>query len=683
MRYCVIFSCLICMLAHKAAAQTFSVTLGSSTAIEGAEAMAKFGNDLLVGGTKNDSAFIMRLGPTGTLVWVRTFKAATPGKTFVNFLSTTSNGYIIGTAHALTATPVSGAYFKMDGAGNFIFLKSNTSGFYFKKIQEISPANYVVFGAKYGTTTGTDLKILTVNQVTGNIVSETQKINLTSMGMTTSTDDMEAATVVGSYMYTAGRIWCGSGATSAMRPHLAKYNASGTVIWSKYLHKNYLLASRTYPQEILYEAPSTFYIPYFSDETCSGFCNNYIPGLMKVDTNGTVLFDKTYDIDLSDGELLRAIVSDGTNLFMVGHTNFNSGQHDFFVIKVDKSGNVLKSKRFGSLAYDELFETSMIQPVYCDSSFIYIAGTVGADIALMKIDTDLDMTCNAFEITCNQQNVTPFQGNITTDLVTETISVNDLASKTGNFPSFNGCDSTGLTDSLYSTSAVTLDVTSSGADGYFWNTGSTDPVIVVSQSGVYTVIVNDGCCSFTKTFVVCIRPANGILMDSTVTCEMRQYAFLPVASQNNDFTWYIDGVLFSSATTIAPPLDSGLHTITLLVTNPVCHDSVWSNMQTFSVSKPTFQGTAFIIPTIFTPNGDGVNDFLKSQISPCENYDIKIYNRWGMEMYTSTDINTWWDGKLNGNDVAEGEYAFIIHYNRSCEANNAVQLVKGWVTLKR
>jgi gliding motility-associated-like protein len=56
---------------------------------------------------------------------------------------------------------------------------------------------------------------------------------------------------------------------------------------------------------------------------------------------------------------------------------------------------------------------------------------------------------------------------------------------------------------------------------------------------------------------------------------------------------------------------------------------------------------AYYIPNSFTPNNDGVNDYFRfygSDIDP-KNFDLIIFNRWGQEVFHSTDPNEVWIGE--------------------------------------
>jgi gliding motility-associated-like protein len=88
------------------------------------------------------------------------------------------------------------------------------------------------------------------------------------------------------------------------------------------------------------------------------------------------------------------------------------------------------------------------------------------------------------------------------------------------------------------------------------------------------------------------------------------------------------------------------------------------------------------IPNVFTPNGDGSNDVFNIKIKGQELYDLKIWNRWGGQVFESTDANIMWNGKTNntGAENPEGTYYFVFRYKlRTAEE----QTVRGSITLLR
>jgi gliding motility-associated-like protein len=69
------------------------------------------------------------------------------------------------------------------------------------------------------------------------------------------------------------------------------------------------------------------------------------------------------------------------------------------------------------------------------------------------------------------------------------------------------------------------------------------------------------------------------------------------------------------------------------------------------------------IPTIFTPNSDGINDDFYIKTQNIERLGIRIYNRWGERVYEGFDPDFRWNGKNpKGESLSDGNYAFVITY---------------------
>ncbi|MGB0839197.1 MAG: gliding motility-associated C-terminal domain-containing protein, partial [Chitinophagales bacterium] len=76
------------------------------------------------------------------------------------------------------------------------------------------------------------------------------------------------------------------------------------------------------------------------------------------------------------------------------------------------------------------------------------------------------------------------------------------------------------------------------------------------------------------------------------------------------------------------------------------------------IIDPPFQAVAF--PTAFSPNGDGRHDEFKPVGIGMESGQIRIFNRWGEEVFLSDDINVGWEGYKDGELVTAGSYVYSI-----------------------
>ena len=67
------------------------------------------------------------------------------------------------------------------------------------------------------------------------------------------------------------------------------------------------------------------------------------------------------------------------------------------------------------------------------------------------------------------------------------------------------------------------------------------------------------------------------------------------------------------------------------------------------------------IPNSFTPNGDGINDIFR--IPPSITFTLQyflIFDRYGNEVFKTTDINKGWNGTYKGAKQPNGTYTYLI-----------------------
>ncbi|MEC7863432.1 MAG: gliding motility-associated C-terminal domain-containing protein, partial [Bacteroidota bacterium] len=67
------------------------------------------------------------------------------------------------------------------------------------------------------------------------------------------------------------------------------------------------------------------------------------------------------------------------------------------------------------------------------------------------------------------------------------------------------------------------------------------------------------------------------------------------------------------------------------------------------------------IPNTFTPNGDEHNDLFVTIGGNIETFYMIITNRWGEVVYTTNDINKFWDGKFKRSPAEQGTYSYRIN----------------------
>lgn len=198
-----------------------------------------------------------------------------------------------------------------------------------------------------------------------------------------------------------------------------------------------------------------------------------------------------------------------------------------------------------------------------------------------------------------------------------------------------------------------LNASDPAAASYLWQDGSTGSTFEVEQPGIYTVVVHDNCGN-SATDEVRIRFDEAPIADlgpDTLVCEGSVYLLNAKAQDVNYYYWQ-DGTVDHS----------------FAVTEPGVYSVVVGNACGFNTSQVTIEfeycgPCRTAVPNAFSPNGDNVND--KFEIfSECSftKFDLRIFDRWGMQVFASQNPNNQWDGTLRGTPLKTGVYIWRLAY---------------------
>jgi gliding motility-associated-like protein len=95
----------------------------------------------------------------------------------------------------------------------------------------------------------------------------------------------------------------------------------------------------------------------------------------------------------------------------------------------------------------------------------------------------------------------------------------------------------------------------------------------------------------------------------------------------------------------------------------------------------------YVLPNVFTPNGDNKNDVFQPFDCPAfvQSLNFRVFNRWGTQVFETKDVNINWDGKnKEGKDLAAGQYYYEVSiYFESSRKDPKPTILKGWVQLLR
>ncbi len=195
--------------------------------------------------------------------------------------------------------------------------------------------------------------------------------------------------------------------------------------------------------------------------------------------------------------------------------------------------------------------------------------------------------------------------------------------------------------------------------------------------GIYNVLITDsfGCSD-----------SVGPIQVNAIGNPTAQFNILPNPVEIGDSVYYINNSstdvtnyvytlsndsIVSNSNAIEVFNFPGEYDICLTVENNAgCTDSI---CKTIVVEE----NIVVIVPNIFTPNGDGINDTFI--IQGLDNSSLSIINRWGKEVFYQSPYNNNWDGFTNaGKKLADGTYYFILSPLDSSEED-----ITGYILLAR
>ena len=99
-----------------------------------------------------------------------------------------------------------------------------------------------------------------------------------------------------------------------------------------------------------------------------------------------------------------------------------------------------------------------------------------------------------------------------------------------------------------------------------------------------------------------------------------------------------------------------------------------------SVIQPTCTETDVFIPNMFTPNNDMLNDVFQPESNFIESMTLIVFDRWGEEVFSTTDVDTGWDGTFEGAELTPDVYGY--HFTAVC-INGLTFEKQGNVTLMK
>jgi gliding motility-associated-like protein len=247
----------------------------------------------------------------------------------------------------------------------------------------------------------------------------------------------------------------------------------------------------------------------------------------------------------------------------------------------------------------------------------------------------------------------------------------------------NGCvgsQQTTVTEQAYLTPTITGNTdfcegntasiaAETGYTSYIWTTGNTNNQVIIDEGGIYSVTVSDanGCTGIGTTNVVMHPNPDPSISGNLSFAETSSTVLSAVGGNYNSYAWS------SGSTEASIEVNNGGIYIVAVSDANGCTGSAAAIVNEQAIFD-------ILIPNAFSPNNDGVNDVFRIVGLHIQNTKILISDRWGREVYNSTDTKQGWDGTTNGIEREMGVYAYTVWVKLD---NGREKMYHGNVTLMR
>lgn len=210
---------------------------------------------------------------------------------------------------------------------------------------------------------------------------------------------------------------------------------------------------------------------------------------------------------------------------------------------------------------------------------------------------------------------------------------------------------------------ITLNATADVPNPFFvWNNDSTGSQIIESPGSTteYSVVAFDGNCPSAPAFhTVTVKPVPIVFPpNDTLVCP--ETPLVVTATANiPDGSYFWTPTDQTGDTITIDPVNPGFYTVS------VEKNGCTSVERYFEVDLLESCGCTLEIPNVFTPNGDGKNDgFRPMDDDECQytGYTLTVFNRWGKEIFRTSDFSESWDGTIDGNTADDGVYFWTFTY---------------------
>lgn len=251
-----------------------------------------------------------------------------------------------------------------------------------------------------------------------------------------------------------------------------------------------------------------------------------------------------------------------------------------------------------------------------------------------------------------------------------------------NLQSIDGCDSM-VQLVLTIDNITTSEIISTICEGESYEVADTS--ISISGQHELTTINSEGCDSIISLDLTVISWNDGVILPSDTLVTLGDPLTISPLYIDPSFKQVVwtdqEGQVLSNDNILSIPTITNNQNITLTAVDE------YSCIDEDEIQIRVDRNIGIYVPNIFSPNGDGVNDYFRPVVngSIATLREFYIYDRWGNQVHTADNqlaIENWlgWDGKINGKDAITGVYVYIGTF---IALDNLPEMISGNITLIR
>ena len=198
---------------------------------------------------------------------------------------------------------------------------------------------------------------------------------------------------------------------------------------------------------------------------------------------------------------------------------------------------------------------------------------------------------------------------------------------------------------------------------------------------VYTVTGTANNCKSSQSASVTVMTISSSFIPSPDSGHAPlQVQFVNTSSGGSSYAWNYGNGLTQTTSQISDPAATtyttpGTYTVVLMASNASLGCTAYDTLKVY-----VSQSYAIVIPNVFTPNGDNVNDTFFIKSSGVSTLSCEIYDRWGLKIYSWQGVNGFWDGSEKGGKAVDGTYYYVIQVtdvsNQNHKYDGFIQLLK-------